>query len=140
MQNLSLGVKGKLGTAPDGSMLVYRKSCTLSPTVPISQYEWGTWVDRHSPHCRQVWRSQFHGLLHKCVWYALTHEALQANMRSIMWGVGCKGYPQQWWVRVLRRLCCAHALHNVIRLRQMFLWCWQGTMHMQTYQEVGHTR
>ena len=86
--------EGKLGVAPDGHMLLYRKSCTLSLSVPISQYEWGTCVDRHSPHCRLVWRSQFPGLLHKCVWYALTHEGLQANMRSIMWGVGCKGYPQ----------------------------------------------
>ena len=130
--------EGKLGTAPDGRMLLYRKSCTLSLAVPISQYEWGTWVDRHSPHCRLVWRSQFPGLLHKCVWYALTHEALQANMRSIMWALGCKGYPQQWWVRVLRRFWGAHALHNVIPLRQMFIWCQQGTLHMQTYHEVGH--
>ena len=82
---------------------------------------------------------QFPGLLHKCVWYALTHEGLQANMRSIMWGVGCKGYPQQWWVRVLRRFWGAHALHGIISLRQMFLWRQQGVLHMQTNHEVSHT-
>ena len=109
--------EGKLGVAPDGHMPLYRKSCTLSLSVPISQSEWGTWVDRHSPHCRLVWRSQFPGLLHKCVSYALTHEGPQANMRSIMWGVGCKGYPQQWWARVLRRFWDVHVLHGVISLR-----------------------
>ena len=44
--------EGKLGTAPDGNILLYCKSCALSLTVPISQYEWGTGVDRDSPHCR----------------------------------------------------------------------------------------
>ena len=118
-------------------MLLYRKSHTLSLDVPISQYEWGTWVDWQIPHCCLVWRSQFPALLHKCVWYALTHEALQANMRSIMWGVGCEGYPQQWWERVLRRFWSAHALHDVMPLRKMFIWCQQGALHMQTYHEVG---
>ena len=128
-----------MGTAPDGSIILFRKSCTLSLNVPISQYEWGAWVDRRSPHCRLVWQSQFPGLLHKCVWYALTPEALQANLRSIMWGVGCKGYPRRWWMRVLRRFWHAYALHRIVPLRQMLMWCRQGARHMLQHQDVGHT-
>ena len=109
---------------------MYKKTCTLSLSVPIGQYEWGTWADRQSPHCRLVWRSQFPGLLHKFLWYALTHEGLQANMRSLMWGVGCKNYPRQRWVCVLGRFWGAHALHGVISLQQMFLWprSWPHTL------------
>ena len=131
--------EGKWGVTRDDHMLLYRTSCTLSLSVPIGQYKWGTWVDRHSPHCRLVWRSQFPGLLHNCVWYALTAEGLQANMPSIMWGVGCKGYPQQWWARVLRRFWDAHTLHGVISFRQIFFWRQQGVLHLQAGYGVGNT-
>ena len=51
--------EGKLGAAPNGAVIPLRKLCTLSLDVPVGQYEWGTWVDRCSPHYRLVWRSQF---------------------------------------------------------------------------------
>ena len=63
----------------------------------------GTWVDKHNPHARLVRRSRFPGLLHKCAWYALNVVSFSANIRSVMWGVGCKGYPQKWWMGVLHR-------------------------------------
>ena len=51
--------EGKMGAAPNGSLLLLRKSSTSSLHMPVFQSEWGTWVDHGSPHSRLIWRSQF---------------------------------------------------------------------------------
>ena len=41
-----------------------------------------------------VWRSQIPCLLQKSIWYALTPGDIRDNLRSPLWGIGVKGYPQ----------------------------------------------
>ena len=114
---------------PPVVVALYCKAYTLSLAAPTSQSEWGTWVDRASPHSRIVWGSQFPGLLHKCTWYTLNVPSLQANLRSVMWGVGCKGYPQRWWMRALRRFWREYVLECLVPFRHMMLWVREGAMH-----------
>ena len=46
-----------------------------------------------------VRKSHFPSMLQKSssIGYALTHEDVRENFRSVMWGVGAKGYPKSWW-------------------------------------------
>ena len=59
--------------------------------------EWEQWVDTHSPNARNVLRSLFPGLLYKSLLYALTRHDVVVNLRSLLWGCGVRGYPDQWW-------------------------------------------
>ena len=113
--------EGKLLSSPTGDIVLLRKACTLSLIGDPIRAEWYTWVDRDSPHARLVWRSQIPGLLQKSVWYSLQPDSLCANVRSVMWGVGCKRYPSQWRIGNLRRFWGMYPLGDLISWRQQQL-------------------
>ena len=75
------------------------------------------------------WRSQFPGLLIKCLWYALDTHLFSLNVRSVLWGIGCKGYPRKWWLGTLQRFWSKYALHDVICMAQLIAWVRQGALH-----------
>ena len=88
--------------------------------------EWDTWVDYSSPHARLVWRSHFPSVLHKCIRYALTLEDVRANLRSVMWGVGVKGYPSRWWLPTLRKFYRSTTLDRILPLDLLLMWVREG--------------
>ena len=79
--------EGRVGIDGNGSICLLHDSCTVSLFGDPLSEEWCKWVDRHSPHCRLVWRSQFPGLLIKCLWYALDTASFEANVRSLMFAL-----------------------------------------------------
>ena len=109
-----------------GSMLsLTRKGVTLNLDDPL-QFEWLRWVDGFSPHARVVWRSHFPSLLLKCLWYALNHEDVIKNFKSLMWGVGYKHFPSKWVVPILRRFYDQHRLDRVVSLPILLGWIKEG--------------
>ena len=47
---------------------------------------------------KQVWCSQF---IPKCLWYAFSVPNFICNFRTLLWRVGAKGYPTNWWRPIL---------------------------------------
>ena len=103
-----------------------RKGVVYSLENLMDSPEWDTWVDYSSPHTRLVWRSHFQSILHKCIWYALTSEDIRANLRSVMWGVGIKGYPSRWWLPTLRKFYRSTTLDRILPLDLLLLWVREG--------------
>ena len=116
---VSLG-DGKLSAAPDGCLMLLCEACTVSLQAAVLTFEWATWVDPHSSHARLVWRSRFPGLLHKSVWYALDLASFTAQVCSVMWGVGYRGYPRGGWVGVLHRFWRIQRLDHVQPLPMLY--------------------
>ena len=92
-RNTLLG-EGRIGTQPNGTILLLRKSFTLSPDPCIA-----AWVGRVSPHARLVWRFQFPSLLHKCAWYELNADSFFCK-RSVCdvghWEKAVPGKMMDW--------------------------------------------
>ena len=114
----SIGVQG-------GELSLIRKGAFLDVPPPEDQ-EWEKWVDTSSPHAPMVWRSHFPSLLIKCVWYASNTECLRANLRSVLWGVGVKGYPARWWRGALRSFYYKAGLERVVAFKQLREWAVDG--------------
>ena len=108
------------------TMSLTRKGVVRTLGEPDVIPEWESWTDVCSPHARLVWRSQFPSILQKCVWYALTTNDLETNFRSVLWGVGVKRYPRQWWLPTLRKFHNTASLGRVFSLHQLISWVKQG--------------
>ena len=80
-----------------------RKGCAMSIHGDTPR-EWESWVSASSPNARPLWNSHFAALLQKCLWYEISLHDIRLNLRSLMWGMGIKGYPIKWWFPTLRRL------------------------------------
>ena len=124
--------EGKVSKRRGTCVRLLRKACTLSLDDPPSDVEWGSWVDRVSPHAKQVWKSQFPSLLLKCMWYALTTTDFVTNLRSVIWGMGAKSYPRKWWHPTLWRLFHKHAWHRVVGFQDLLKWVEEGTCRRAT--------
>jgi len=115
----------------EGSLTFSEKGLSLtrkgiSPSLGYTNPEWHRWVDASSPHARLAWRSQFPSLLHKCVWYALSISDVLTNLRSLLWGVGQKGYPKSWWQGCLTRFFAKVKLQRVSTMGQLRDWVREG--------------
>ena len=88
--------------------------------------EWENWVDAHSPNARMVLRSLLPSLLYKSVLYALNKRDVVSNMRSLLWGLGVKRYPDQWWRPALHRFFHRFRLHRVVGFKTMMCWYQEG--------------
>ena len=62
----------------------------------------------------------------KCVWYASNTECLRANLRSVLWGPGVKGYPAHWWRGALRSFYYKAGLERVVAFKQLREWAVDG--------------
>ena len=60
------------------------------------------------------------------VWYASNTEYLRANLRSVLWGVGVKGYPARWWRGALRSFYYKAGLERVVTFKQLREWAVDG--------------
>ena len=118
--------EGRLGILPSGEVLLLRKGCTLSLQAPPMDMEWSRWTDSCSPHAAMVWRSHFPALLGKCLWYSLSHSALVANVRSLLWGVGYRRYPGGWWKGRLRRFLTRYRLATALPWGLLMQWVREG--------------
>ena len=94
----SIGVRG-------ADLSLVRKG-TIMDDLRLEKREWEKWVDTSSPHAPMVWKSHFLSLLVKCVCKCVSvsasvsasdKECHCANLRSVMWVVGAKGYLATWW-------------------------------------------
>ena len=103
-----------------------RKGVVYSLENLVESPEWDTWVDYSSPHARLVGRSHFPCILQKCIWYAMTSEDIKANLRSVMWGVGIKGYPTRWWLPTLRKFHRSTTFDGILPLDLLLLWVQEG--------------
>ena len=110
----------------ENGMSLTRKGVVYSLDDLGNSPEWDTWVDYSSPHARLVWRSQLPSILQKCVWYALTSQDIKANLPSVMWGVGIKGYPTRWWLPALRSFYRLTTLERILPLDLLLLWVEEG--------------
>ena len=88
--------------------------------------EWENWVDAHSPNARMVLRSLLPSLLYKSLLYALNKRDVVPNMRSLLWGLGVKRYPDQWWRPAVHRLFHRFRLHGVVGFKTMMCWYQEG--------------
>mmetsp|Transcript_53028 Transcript_53028/g.94640 ORF Transcript_53028/g.94640 Transcript_53028/m.94640 type:complete len:338 (-) Transcript_53028:80-1093(-) len=109
-----------------GGISVVRKGCVkhLDGEGPK---EWDSWVSSVSPNGATVWSSQFIAILHKCLWYAVTVNDIQFNLRSLMWGVGCKHYPWRWWYGSLKRFH-RKFLSSIFPLKTLLTWHSEGNL------------
>ena len=71
--------EGRSGLSLQGSLALLWKPGTVSLNGDPLGEEWCKWVDCWSPHGRLVWRSQFPGLLIKCLWYAVDTPSFALN-------------------------------------------------------------
>ena len=113
----------------DFGISLTRKAMTPSLHSLSDAPEWSTWVDAFSPSARIVWRSHFPSLLRKCLWYALTTCHVKSNLRSVLWGVGVKGYPRKWWRGQLTKFFRSTQLDRVVSMRELLNWVKDGRGH-----------
>ena len=90
-QNVSMVTKGVTPRLKSGEMRDFAR--------------WEMWADRAAPNAKMVLRSQVPSLVLTSVIYALTKADLMSNLRSLVVGLGWKGYPWDWWgEKPLRKL------------------------------------
>ena len=87
---------------------------------------WSTCADASSPCARIGWRSHFPSLLRKCLWYGSTWDQVRCNLTSVLWGVGAKGYPKNWWRGQLTKFFRATQLDRIVPLMGLLLWVTEG--------------
>ena len=68
----------------------------------------------------------FPSLLINSIWFSSTASEILVNLRSLMWGVGVKGYPSEWWRGRLLRFFKKQDLGRILTLKQMFFWVAEG--------------
>ena len=101
-----------------------RKGVVLA--ITDANPEWSRWLDLGSTNCKQTWRSMFPSLLINSIWFSSTSNEIVVNLWSLMWGVGVKGYPSEWWRGRLLRFFKEQDLRRILTLKQMFLWVAEG--------------
>ena len=73
----------------------YQSAFVMKPTPDLKL--WDRWVDRESPNARFGLRSTIPNLVGKAAWYSSCADTRMNNVRSIVRGMGYKGYPWRWW-------------------------------------------
>ena len=68
----------------------------------------------------------FPSLLINSIWFSPTSSEIMVNRRSLIWGVGLKGYPSKWWRGRLLSFFKEQDLKRILTLKQMFLWVAEG--------------
>ena len=70
---------------------------------PIDEY-WSIirYVDWYSTNAKTVLKSLVPALAGKCVYYAMSQPDIAVNVRGVMRELLRKGYPDPWWVPMLR--------------------------------------
>ena len=64
----------------------------------------------------------FPSLLINSIWFSTTEMELRLNLRSLMWGIGVKGYPEPWWRGQLLRFFKDNQLDRVVAFKDLFAW------------------
>ena len=85
--------------------------------------EWSRWLDIVI-NARQTWLSMFPTLLINSIWFSTTKDELICNLRSLMWGIGVKGYPSQWWRGRLPRFFKEQDLQRILSLKVLIMYGW----------------
>ena len=75
--------------------------------------QWEQWVDAHSPIARTVLKSLLPSILSKSLLYALNRHDVFCNLRSLLWGLGVRAYPDQWWRPMVLRFFKRFKLNRV---------------------------
>ena len=60
------------------------------------------YVDWYSTNAKTVLKSLVPALVGKCVYYAMSQTDIAVNVRGVMRELLRKGYPDAWWVPMLR--------------------------------------
>ena len=68
----------------------------------------------------------FPSLLINIMWFSTSKLELKANLRSLMWSIGVKGYPLVWWQGQLLRFHRNNDLRQVFDIKELFAWLKQG--------------
>ena len=88
--------------------------------------EWEQWVDAHSPNARTVLKSFLPSVLYKSLLYALSPQDVICNLRSLLWGLGMRAYPDQWWRPMLLRFFQRFKLHRILGFKVWIRWFQEG--------------
>ena len=114
--------------ADSPSLFLLRKGCVVDLRSHVPN-EWDSWISSEAPHARMVWKSHFCALVHKSLWYALSLSDINLNLRSLMQGVGIKGYPDKWWSEALGGFYKCFGLKRVVLLKQLKAWRLEGVLY-----------
>ena len=109
----------------NGTLNLSRKGTRLGREI-VSDGEWKRWVGITSPHARLVWRSHFPSLLLKSLWYASDTHNLLDNLKSLMVGMGLRGYPMKWWRGPLQSFYRKSGLCRLVSMRHLQQWVAKG--------------
>ena len=91
--------------------------------------EWDRWLGVGSTNSKQTCRSMFPTLLINSVWFSTTGEELRSNLRSLMWGIGVKGYLEPWWRGQLLQFFKDNQLDRIVTIKDLFAWVREGKDH-----------
>ena len=114
-----------IGTVTFGGSFGLRKKRAVTD-LAAKRAEWERWLDVGSTNSKQTWRSMFPSLLINSVWFSTSEVELKANLQSLMWGMGVKGYPPVWWRGQLLRLHRDNDLQQVVDFKELFARLKQG--------------
>ena len=88
--------------------------------------EWEQWVDAHSPNARTVLKSFLPSVFYKSLLYALSPQDVTCNLRSLLWRLGVRAYPDQWWRPLLLRFFKRFRLHGILGFKVLIRWFHEG--------------
>ena len=88
--------------------------------------EWLRWVPARSANASFTLASMLPSLFLKSLWYAGSTADVQANFRSLLWGVGWHSYPKHWWLPCLTRFLRKYNLLEVFSLGSVTTWVREG--------------
>ena len=92
----------------------------------VTDAEWEQWVDAHSPNARTVLKSFLPSVFYKSLLYALSPQDVTCNLRSLLWGLGVRAYPDQWWRPLLLRFFKRFRLHRILGFKVLIRWFHEG--------------
>ena len=88
--------------------------------------EWEQWDDAHSPNARTVLKSFLPSVFYKSLLYALSSQDVTFNLRSLLWVLGVRAYPDQWWRPLLLRFFKRFRLHRIVGFKVFIRWFHEG--------------
>ena len=88
--------------------------------------EWEQWVDAHSPNARTVLKSFLPCVFYKSLLYALSPRDVTCNLWLLLWGLGVRAYPDQWWRPLLLRFFKRFRLHKILGFKVLIRWFHEG--------------